>query len=119
MHWTREPGLDRLAVRQSRLSMIDLYYWPTPNGWKVTIMLAECDLEYRPLPVNIGVGGQYAPAFLQVSPNKRIPALVDHGPPGGGDAVSVFESGAILIYLAERMGQLMPADLRSRTRVLA
>ena len=98
--------------------MIDLYYWPTPNGWKVTIMLAECGLDYRPIPVNIGKGEQFSPEFLKVSPNNRIPAIVDHDPQDGGGAMAVFESGAILIYLAEKTGRLMPADLRSRKTVL-
>ena len=98
--------------------MIDLYYWPTPNGWKVTIMLAECGIEYRLIPVNIGKGEQFLPEFLKVSPNNRIPAIVDHDPADGGGAMTVFESGAILIYLAEKTGWLMPADLRSRKTVL-
>ena len=92
--------------------MIDLHYWPTPNGWKVSIMLEECGLDYEVRPVNIGRGDQFAPEFLAISPNNRMPAIVDHDVPGG--PVSVFESGAILIYLAEKTGQFMPADVRGR-----
>jgi GSH-dependent disulfide-bond oxidoreductase len=98
--------------------MIDLYFAPTPNGWKVSIMLEECGLDYTVKPVNIGAGEQFAPDFLKISPNNRIPAIVDLDPPGGGDAVSVFETGAILLYLADKTGRFMPADLRGRTRVL-
>ena len=98
--------------------MIDLYYWPTPNGWKISIMLEECGLPYRTLPVNIGKGEQFAPAFLAISPNNRMPAIVDTDPADGGAPVSVFESGAILIYLAEKTGQFMPADVRGRNQVL-
>ncbi len=88
--------------------MIDFYYWPTPNGWKVAIMLEECGLEYRMIPVNIGKGEQFAPEFLAISPNNRMPAIVDHDV--AGDSVSVFESGAILVYLAEKTGRFMPTD---------
>ncbi|HVY46808.1 MAG TPA: glutathione S-transferase N-terminal domain-containing protein, partial [Minicystis sp.] len=80
--------------------MIDLYYWPTPNGWKISIMLEETGLPYKLVPVNIGRGEQFKPEFLAISPNNRMPAIVDHDPPGGGAPVSVFESGAILVYLA-------------------
>lgn len=97
--------------------MIDLHYWPTPNGWKISIMLEECGLPYRVLPVNIGAGDQFKPDFLDISPNNRMPAIVDHDPPGGGDPVSVFESGAILIYLAEKTGRFCPGDLRGRLKV--
>ncbi|ASR50066.1 glutathione binding-like protein [Blastomonas fulva] len=97
--------------------MIDLYYAPTPNGWKISIMLEECGLPYTVRPVNIGAGEQFAPEFLEISPNNRIPAIVDHAPPGGGDPVSVFETGAILLYLADKTGLFMPGDLRGRTRV--
>jgi GST-like protein len=88
--------------------MIDLYYWPTPNGWKVSIMLEETGLPYRVVPVNIGRGEQFEPSFLRISPNNRMPAIVDDQPPGGGPPLSVFESGAILIYLAEKTGQFLP-----------
>ena len=98
--------------------MIDLHYWPTPNGWKVAIMLEECTLPYRMLPVNIGRGKQFRPEFLAISPNNRMPAIVDHAPADGGEPVAVFESGAILIYLAEKTGRLLPTALRERTRVL-
>ena len=86
--------------------MIDFYYWPTPNGWKVSIMLEECGLDYRMIPVNIGKGAQFAPEFLAISPNNRMPAIVDHDAPDG--AMPVFESGAILMHLAERTGRFMP-----------
>jgi GST-like protein len=94
--------------------MIDLHYWPTPNGWKISIMLEECGLPYRVLPVNIGRGDQFQPDFLAISPNNRIPAIVDRDPPGGGAPVPVFESGAILLYLAEKTGRFLPSDLRGR-----
>ncbi len=90
--------------------MIDFYYWPTPNGWKVSIMLEECGLEYRLIPVDIGKGEQFAPEFLSLSPNNRMPAIVDHDAPGG--PMSVFESGAILMHLAERTGRFMPTGAR-------
>ena len=92
--------------------MIDFYYWPTPNGWKVAIMLEECGLEYRMIPVNIGRGDQFKPEFLAISPNNRMPAIVDHDEPDG--PMAVFESGAILIHLAERTGLFMPHTRRSR-----
>jgi len=98
--------------------MIDLYYWPTPNGWKVSIMLEECGLPYTLCPVNIGRGEQFSPEFLALSPNNRMPAIVDRDPPGGGEPVAVFESGAILIYLAEKTGRFLPADLRGRHATL-
>ena len=85
--------------------MIDFYYWPTPNGWKVAIMLEECGLQYRMIPVNIGRGDQFKPEFLAISPNNRMPAIVDHDI--DGEPVPVFESGAILIHLAERTGRFM------------
>jgi GST-like protein len=94
--------------------MIDVYYWPTPNGWKVTIMLEECGLEYRTVPVDIGGGAQFKPEFLRISPNNRMPAIVDHAPPGGGKSISIFESGAILEYLADKSGQFLPTDLAGR-----
>ena len=96
--------------------MIDLYYWPTPNGWKISIMLEECGLEYRLVPVDIGRGGQFKPEFLATSPNNRMPAIVDHDVEG--EPVSVFESGAILVYLAEKTGQFLPADPRARLQVM-
>lgn len=98
--------------------MIDLYYWTTPNGHKITIFLEETGLPYRITPVDIGKGEQFQPYFLSVSPNNRIPAIVDTEPADGGAPVSVFESGAILLYLAEKTGRLLPADLRGRTEAL-
>jgi GST-like protein len=98
--------------------MIDLYYWPTPNGHKITMFLEEVGLEYRIIPVNIGAGDQFKPEFLRISPNNRMPAIVDLAPADGGSAISVFESGAILMYLAEKTGKLLPADLRGRKTVL-
>ena len=97
--------------------MIDLYYWPTPNGHKITMFLEESGLAYRIVPVNIGTGAQFEPAFLAISPNNRMPAIVDHAPADGGAPLSVFESGAILLYLAHKCGQLLPADLRGRVEV--
>jgi GST-like protein len=97
--------------------MIDLHYWPTPNGWKISIMLEECGLPYTAIPVNIGAGEQFTPEFLAISPNNRMPAIVDHDPPGGGPSVSVFESAAILLYLADKTEQFLPRDLRGRVRV--
>jgi GSH-dependent disulfide-bond oxidoreductase len=96
--------------------MIDFYYWPTPNGWKVAIMLEECGLPYRMIPVNIGRGDQFTPEFTAISPNNRMPAIVDHDDAGG--PVSVFESGAILIHLAERAGRFMPTSDRGRKETL-
>ena len=99
--------------------MIDLHYWPTPNGWKVSILLEELGLEYRTKYVNIGRGDQFEPAFLSISPNNRMPAIVDHDPPAAyGDApVSVFESGAILRYLADKTRRFAPADALGRKEV--
>jgi len=97
--------------------MIDLYYWPTPNGHKVTIFLEETGLEYRIVPVNIRKGEQFAPEFLKISPNNRMPAIVDTDGPGG-KPFSLFESGAILLYLAEKTGKLMPSETRARYRVI-
>ena len=98
--------------------MIDLYYWTTPNGHKITIFLEETGLPYRIVPINIGKGEQFTPAFLAISPNNRIPAIVDRAPADGGEPISVFESGAILLYLAEKTGRFIPADLRGRVDVL-
>lgn len=98
--------------------MIDLHYWTTPNGHKVTIFLEETGLPYRIIPVNIGKGAQFASDFLAIAPNNRIPAIVDHDPAGGGAPVPLFESGAILLYLAEKTGQLIPRDLRGRAQAL-
>ena len=98
--------------------MIDLYYWPTPNGWKLSIFLEEAALPYTLCPVNIGKGEQFSPAFLAISPNNRMPAIVDHAPADGGKPVSVFESGACLIYLAEKTGRFLPTGLRERAATL-
>ena len=98
--------------------MIDLHYWTTPNGHKVTIFLEETGLPYRVIPVNISAGDQFKPEFLAISPNNRIPAIVDTTPADGGAPVSVFESGAILQYLAEKTGKFLPADMRGRTEVM-
>ena len=98
--------------------MIDLYYWTTPNGHKITMFLEEAVLGYSIKPVNIGKGDQFDPAFLEISPNNRIPAIVDHDPAGGGKPISVFESGAILLYLAGKTGQFIPRDLRGQVETL-
>jgi GST-like protein len=98
--------------------MIDLHYWTTPNGHKITIFLEEAGLPYRIVPVNISKGDQFKSHFLAVSPNNRIPAIVDGEPKGGGTPVSVFESGAILLYLAEKTGKFLPSDLRGRYNVI-
>ena len=94
--------------------MIDLHYWPTPNGKKVTILLEESGLEYRIVSCNIGQGDQFKDQFLQISPNNRMPAMVDHHPADGGEPIALFESGAIMIYLAEKAGEFYPQDLRAR-----
>ena len=99
-------------------TLIDLYYWPTPNGWKATIMLEECGLDYRAIPVDIGGGDQFKPEFLRISPNNRMPAIVDDEPLGGGEPLAIFESGAILEYLAEKTGKFLPKDVAGRYRVL-
>jgi GST-like protein len=97
--------------------MIDLYFWPTPNGLKISIALEELGLPYRVVPVNIGRGAQFEPSFLAISPNNRMPAIVDHDPLGGGAPLSIFESGAILQYLAEKARALSPTDVRGRYEV--
>lgn len=98
--------------------MIDLYYWTTPNGHKITMFLEEAGLEYKIIPVNISKGEQFDPAFLEIAPNNRIPAIVDHLPADGGTPLSIFESGAILQYLAEKSGQFLSKELRQRTMTL-
>ncbi len=98
--------------------MIELYYWPTPNGHKITMFLEEAGLPYEIRPVDISAGDQFKPEFLAISPNNRMPAIVDDDPPGGGEPVSVFESGAILMYLAEKTGRFLPTDVRGRKAVL-
>lgn len=96
--------------------MIDLYYWPTPNGHKITIFLEEAGLDYEIKPVNIGAGDQFKPAFLKISPNNRMPAIVDKNAEGG--PLAIFESGAILEYLAEKTGQFLPTETRAKYNVL-
>lgn len=98
--------------------MIDLYYWPTPNGHKITLFLEETGLDYKIIPVDITRGDQFKPEFLKISPNNRMPAIVDHAPADGGAPFTLFESGAILQYLAEKTGRFLPKDLRQRWRVL-
>jgi GST-like protein len=98
--------------------MIDLYYWTTPNGHKITIFLEEAKLAYRIVPVNIGTGDQFKPEFLEIAPNNRIPAIVDHQPVDGSGPLRLFESGAILLYLAEKVGKFLPSDLHGRFETL-
>lgn len=98
--------------------MLDLHYWPTPNGKKVTIQLEECGLEYNVIECNIGKGDQFTDEFLKICPNNRMPALVDHAPADGGEPLSVFESGAIMLYLAEKTGIFMPSDPRGKYAVV-
>jgi GST-like protein len=111
----RTKTKDRNTARKTaaRRKPIDLYYWPTPNGWKVSIMLEECGLPYTLVPINIAKGEQFKPAFLKISPNNRMPAIVDHDGPGGRP-ISVFESGAILQYLGRKTQKFYPADERGR-----
>src|SRR5437899_11368854 len=97
--------------------MIDLYFWTTPNGYKVTIMHEEVGLGYNVRPVNIGKGEQFQPEFLKISPNNKIPAIVDPAGPGG-EPIAIFESGAILMYLAEKAGKLLPTDTRRKYAVI-
>jgi GSH-dependent disulfide-bond oxidoreductase len=98
--------------------MIDVYYWTTPNGHKITMLLEEAGLAYKLIPIDIGKGEQFKPDFLKVAPNNRIPAIVDHEPPGGGEAISLFESGAILLYLAEKTGKFIPKTPKGRAQCL-
>lgn len=98
--------------------MIDLYYWTTPNGHKITIFLEETGLPYTIHPINIGKGDQFQPEFLEIAPNNRIPAIVDRAPTDSGTPINIFESGAILQYLAEKTGQFLPADVRDRTETM-
>jgi GSH-dependent disulfide-bond oxidoreductase len=97
--------------------MIDLHYWPTPNGKKVTILLEEAGIPYNIVPVNIGRGDQFTPAFLKMNPNHRMPVMVDTMPAGGGEPIVIFESGAIMLYLAEKVGRFYPQDLRGKYAV--
>lgn len=98
--------------------MIDLYFAPTPNGLKAKLFLEEAQLPYRIVPVSLSKGEQFKPEFLAISPNNKIPAIVDHAPAGGGEPLQLFESGAILLYLAEKIGRFIPQDIRGRTEVL-
>lgn len=98
--------------------MIELYYWPTPNGHKITMFLEEAGLPYEIKPVNINLGDQFKPEFLKISPSNKMPAIIDRAPADGGAPVSVFESGAILIYLAEKTGLFLPTEPRARLTVL-
>jgi GST-like protein len=97
--------------------MIDLHYWPTPNGKKVTILLEECGTPYRIVPCSIGQGDQFKDEFLRISPNNRMPAMVDTQPADGGEPIALFESGAIMMYIAEKAGQFYPQELRPRHEV--
>jgi GST-like protein len=106
----------RKAAPRRPAKPIDLYYWSTPNGWKITIMLEECGLPYNVIPVNIAKGEQFKPAFLKIAPNNRMPAIVDPDGPGGRP-ISVFESGAILQYLGRKTGKFYPSDERTRVEV--
>ena len=98
--------------------MIDLYYWPTPNGHKITLFLEEAGLDYRIIPINISKGDQFAPAFLKISPNNKMPAIVDHAPADGGEPIGVFESGEILLYLAEKTGLFLSSAPREKIKTL-
>lgn len=98
--------------------MIDLYYWPTPNGHKITVFLEEAGVPYQIKPVDIGAGDQFKPEFLAFSPNNRMPAIIDHAPTDGGESISVFESGAILLYLAEKTGKFLSKEIRQKKTVM-
>jgi GST-like protein len=117
---SRKPGPSPCIHNDGRVvgsnTPIDLYFWPTPNGWKITIMLEECGLPYTVIPVNISKGDQFKPEFLAISPNNRMPAIVDHHGPGG-TPISIFESGAILQYLGRKTGKFYPHDERGRVEV--
>jgi len=108
------PRANKAAPRASGKKSIDLYFWPTPNGWKITIMLEECALPYTMIPVDISKGEQFKPRFLAISPNNRMPAIVDHD---DGKPISIFESGAILQYLGRKTGKFYPKDERGRVEV--
>jgi GSH-dependent disulfide-bond oxidoreductase len=103
-----------MPQQDGKRPMIDLYYWTTPNGHKITMFLEETGLPYKIFPVNIGKGEQFTPEFLAIAPNNRIPAMVDHEPKGGGKPISIFESGAMLVYLAEKTGKFLPSDFYGR-----
>jgi GST-like protein len=97
--------------------MIDCYYWPTPNGKKVTILLEELGIDYQIVPCDIGRGDQFSDGFLDISPNNRMPAMVDHDPVGGGDSIAIFESGAMMMYIAEKEGRFFPQDPATKAEV--
>ncbi len=98
--------------------MIDFYFWTTPNGYKVLQFLVETGIPYRLFPINISKGDQFKPEFLKISPNNKMPAIVDHDPIEGNESIAIFESGAILLYLAEKTGQFIPHDTKGRAEVL-
>jgi len=116
MRGKTKPKKPKKKVRPRAPRPIELYYWPTPNGWKISIMLEECRLPYTLVPVNIGKGEQFTPGFLKISPNNRMPAIIDPDGPGG-KPISIFESGAILQYLGRKTGKFYPADERKRAEV--
>jgi len=97
--------------------MYEIFYWPTPNGKKITILLEECGVEYKITPVNIQKGDQFNKDFLKMNPNHRMPVMVDHSPKGGGAPFSVFESGAIMLYIAEKEGRFWPQEMRAKYEV--
>lgn len=105
-------------IKYWRIKMIDLYFWTTPNGYKVLQFLEETEIDYRLIPVNINKGEQFDPEFLKISPNNKMPAIVDHDPLEGDEPISVFESGAILFYLAEKTGRFIGQDEKTRVDVL-
>jgi GST-like protein len=113
----RHVIIGRAGRRREGPPMIELFYFPTPNGKKVTILLEECGLPYKITPINIGRGDQFTDDFLNISPNNRMPAMVDHEPADGGAPISVFESGAIMMYIAEKAGKFYPQDVRGRFEV--
>jgi GST-like protein len=98
--------------------MIDLYYCGTPNGLKMTVFMAEAELPHRVIPIDLGKGDQHKPEFLAISPNSKIPAMIDHAPVDGGEPIVLFESGAMLLYLADKIGRFLPRDLRGRNEVI-
>src|SRR5438105_5207329 len=114
----RSRSSPRTTTAKESLSMIELHYWTTPNGHKITIFLEESGLPCKIVPVNINKGEQFKREFLALSPNNRIPAIIDHAPADGGKPLSVFESGAILLYLADKTGQFISKDLRGRTETI-
>src|ERR1700760_1888781 len=113
-HWPLSALYGSMAANsnQEKKVMIDLHYWPTPNGKKVTILLEEAAIPYNIIKCNIGKGDQFTPEFLKMTPTRRMPTMVDTTPPGGGEPIAIFESGAIMMYLAEKVGKFYPQDLR-------